>query len=62
MCAVDQGVNEEEPVDEQYHEQVGEDQYRDPNPKDSTSIRTSRKALWTASSISSFNAYFVPIL
>ena len=34
MClfvyAVDHGVTEEEPVDEQYREQVCEDQYRDP--------------------------------
>ena len=33
VCAVDHGVNEEEPVDEQYHEQVCEDQYRDPKPE-----------------------------
>ena len=32
-----------------------------PNPKDSTSIRTSRKALRTASSIPPFDAYFVPV-
>ena len=30
VCAVDHGVNEGEPVDEQYYEQVNEDQYRDP--------------------------------
>ena len=30
VCAVDHGVNEGEPVDEQYREQVNEDQYRDP--------------------------------
>ena len=30
VCAVDHGVNEGEPVDEQYREQVCEDQYRDP--------------------------------
>ena len=33
VCAVDHGVNEVEPIDEQYHEQVCEDQYRDPEPK-----------------------------
>ena len=33
VCAVDHGVTEEEPVDEQYREQVCEDQYRDPEPK-----------------------------
>ena len=30
VCAVDPGVTEEEPDDEQYCEQVWEDQYRDP--------------------------------
>ena len=33
VCAVDHGVTEEEPVDEQYREQVCEDQYRDPEPE-----------------------------
>ena len=33
MCAVDHGVNEREPVDEQYHEQVNVDQFRDPEPE-----------------------------
>ena len=30
VCVVDHGVNEGEPVDEQYHEKVCEDQYHDP--------------------------------
>ena len=30
VCVVDHGGNEGEPVDEQYHEQLCEDQYRDP--------------------------------
>ena len=30
---VDHGVNEGEPVDEQYREQVCEDQYRKPEPE-----------------------------
>ena len=30
VCVVDHGVNEGEPVDEQYREQVCEDQYHDP--------------------------------
>ena len=34
VCAVDHGVNEEEPVDEQYREQVCEEQYREPEPED----------------------------
>ena len=37
MClfvyAVDHGVNEGEPVDEQYCEQVNEDQFRDTEPE-----------------------------
>ena len=33
VCAVDHGVTEEEPVDEQYRKQVCEDQYRDPEPE-----------------------------
>ena len=33
VCAVDHEVTEEEPVDEQYREQVCEDQYRDPEPE-----------------------------
>ena len=30
---VDHGVNEEEPVDEQYFEQADEEQFRDPEPE-----------------------------
>ena len=33
MCAVDRGVNEGEPVDEQYCEQADEDQFCDPEPE-----------------------------
>ena len=33
MCIVDHGVNEGEPVDEQYCEQVNEDQFRDTEPE-----------------------------
>ena len=33
VCAIDHGVNEGEPVDEQYRDQVCEDQYRDPKPE-----------------------------
>ena len=37
MClfvyVVDHGVNEGEPVDEQYCEQANEDQFRDPEPE-----------------------------
>ena len=33
VYAVDHGVTEEEPVDEQYCEQVNEDQFRDPKPE-----------------------------
>ena len=33
VCGVDHGVNEGEPIDEQYYEQVNEDQYHDPEPE-----------------------------
>ena len=33
VCVVDHGVNEGEPIDKQYREQVCEDQYRDPEPE-----------------------------
>ena len=33
VCAVDHGVNEGEPVNEQYCEQVNEDPFRDPEPE-----------------------------
>ena len=33
ICVIDHGVNEGEPVDEQYCEQVNEDQFRDPEPE-----------------------------
>ena len=33
VCVVDLGVNEGEPVDEQYCEPVNEDQFRDPEPE-----------------------------
>ena len=33
VCAVDHGVTEEEPVDEQCCEQVCEEQYREPEPE-----------------------------
>ena len=33
VCAVDHGVNEGEPVNEQYCEPVNEDPFRDPKPK-----------------------------
>ena len=33
MCVVDHGMNEGEPVDEQYCEQVNEDQFRDSEPE-----------------------------
>ena len=33
VCVVDHGVNEGEPVDEQYCEQANEDQFHDPEPE-----------------------------
>ena len=33
VCVVDHGVNEGDPVNEQYCEQVSEDQFRNPEPE-----------------------------
>ena len=33
VCVVDHGVNEGEPVDEQYCKPANEDQFRDPEPE-----------------------------
>ena len=33
VCAVDHGVSEGEPINEQYCEQVNKDQFRDPEPE-----------------------------
>ena len=33
VCVIDHGMNQREPVDEQYHEQVNEDQFCDPKPE-----------------------------
>ena len=33
VCPVDRGVNEGEPVNEQFCEQENEDQFRDPEPE-----------------------------
>ena len=33
VCAVDRGVNEGEPANEQYCEQESKDQFRDPEPE-----------------------------
>ena len=33
VSAIDHGVTEEEPVNEQYREQMCEDQYHDPEPE-----------------------------
>ena len=33
VCDIDHGVNEREPVDEQYCEPVNEDQFRDSEPE-----------------------------
>ena len=33
VCAVDRGVNEGEPINEQFCEQENEDQFRDPEPE-----------------------------
>ena len=56
MCVVDTGVNEGEPVEE------FAEQYREPEPEEPYRERNSWKALKTASSISSFDVYFDPVL
>ena len=33
VCVIDHGVNEGEPVDEQYCKLANEDQFRDPEPE-----------------------------
>jgi hypothetical protein len=45
VCAVDHEVTEGEPVDEQYASKSPRTSAVSPNLKDSTSSRTSRKAL-----------------
>ena len=62
MCAVDHGVKEEEPINEQYREQVCEDQYRDPKPEGQYLDQDFLEGFEKASSIPSFDAYFVPVL
>ena len=62
VCVIDHGVNEGEPVDEQYCEQVNEDQFHNPEPEGQHLDQDFRKALKTASSIPPFDAYFVLVL
>ena len=63
MClfvyVVDHGVNEGEPVDEQYCEQVNEDQFHDSEPEGQHLDQDSPEGFEEASSISSFDACFV---
>ena len=61
VCVVDYGVNEREPVDEQYYEQVNEDQFRDPEPEGQYLNQDFPKALRIASSIPPFDVCFVPV-
>ena len=62
VCAVDTGVNEGEPVDEQYCDQVNEDQFRDPEPEGQYFDQDFPEGFENGSSIPSFDAYFVPAL
>ena len=62
MCVVDNGVNEGEPANEQYCEQVNEDQFRDPEPEGQYLDQDFPEGFEGGSSISSFDAYFVPVL
>ena len=56
VCAVDLGVNEGEPINEQYCEQENEDPFRNPEPEG----QDIPEGFETASSISSFDACFCP--
>ena len=66
MClfvrVVDHGVNEGEPVDEQYCEPANEDQFHNPEPEGQCFDQdpSPPKASKTASSIPSFDACFCP--
>ena len=57
MCALDHGVTEEEPVDEQYRKQVC-----DPEPEGQYLDQDFPEGFENGSSIPSFDAYFVPAL
>ena len=59
ICVVDHGVNEGEPVDEQYCEQANKDQFRDPEPEGQYFDPDLPEGLEDGKSIPSFDAYFV---
>ena len=59
---VDHGVIEGEPTDEQLYVQKKEDQFRDPEPEGQYLDQDFPKGFEGGSSISSFDAYFVPVL
>ena len=46
VCVIDHGVNEGEPVDEQYCKQANEDQFRDPEPKGQYLDQDFPEGLW----------------
>ena len=56
VCVVDHGVNEGEPVSEQFCEQENEDQFRDPEPEG----QDFPEGFEDGKSIPSFDACFCP--
>ena len=62
MCVLYHGVNEGEPVDEQYCEQVNEDQYRDAEPEGQYLDQDFPEGFENGKFNPSFDAYFVPVL
>ena len=61
VCVVAHGVNEGEPVDEQYCEQVNEDQYRNPEPEGQYLDQDFPVGFEDDNSIPPFDACFVPV-
>ena len=58
---VDHGVNEGEPVDEQYCEQANEDQFRDPEPEEQYLDQDFPEGFENGKFNPAFDAYFVPV-
>ena len=62
VCVVDHGVNEGEPVDEQYCEQANEDQFRDPEPEGQYLDQDFPEGFEDGKFNPPFDAYFVLVL
>ena len=62
VCVVDHGVNEGEPVDEQYCEQANKDQFCDPEPEGQYLDQDFPEGFENGKFNRSIDAYFVPVL